>query len=382
MPSLRRAAGAARRVRRPRSHARFPDIPRRVSGYNLDSLLPEKNFHVAQALVGSEGTLVTVLRAELKLVPRVKAHTLVLLGYPDIATAADAVPAVVRTGPIALEALDEKLVGFQREKHLNPHALDLLPEGGAWLVVQMGGETQAEADGEADELLRGDRARPRRRDGRVLRRPDSRTELWEVRESALGATAHVPGEDLPGRDGRTRRSDPDRLGDYLRDLRSLFDEYGYSQASLYGHFGQGCVHCRIPFDLFTAAGISQFRSFLERAADLVASYGGSLSGEHGDGQARGELLAADVRAGDRARVRALQGDLRPRRPDEPRQGRRAVPARREPPYRAPTTTTTSDGTYFQYPSTTEAASPTPCSAASGSASAGAKAAASCALRTW
>jgi FAD/FMN-containing dehydrogenase/Fe-S oxidoreductase len=269
---------------------RYPDIPRRVSGYNLDSLLPEKHFHVAQAIVGSEGTLATVLHAELKLVPQVKAHTLVLLGYPDIAGAADAVPTVVRTGPIALEALDEKLVGFQREKHLNPHALDLLPDGGAWLLVQMGGETQAEADRDADGLLstvgRG------RDDPSVafFDDPTHERELWEVRESGLGATAHVPGEDLTWPGWEDSAVGPDRLGDYLRELQSLFDEFGYSEASLYGHFGQGCVHCRIPFDLFTAAGIKQFRAFLERAADLVASYGGSLSGEHGDGQARAELL--------------------------------------------------------------------------------------------
>ncbi len=193
--------------------ARFPAIPRRVSGYNLDSLSPEKNFHVAQALVGSEGTLVTVLRAELKLVPRVQAHSLVLLGYRDIATAADAVPAVVRTGPIALEALDEKLVGFQREKHLNPHALDLLPDGGAWLVVQMGGESQAEADRGADELLA---AIGRDRDDATVAFFDDATheqELWEVRESRArrhrarpGRRSHLAGMGgLCGRPGSPRR---------------------------------------------------------------------------------------------------------------------------------------------------------------------------------
>ncbi len=269
---------------------RFPAIPRRVSGYNLDSLAADNSFQLAQALVGSEGTLVAVLRAELKLVPVVKAHALVVLGYPDIAAAGDAVPAVVDTGPIALEALDDKLVGFQREKHLNPHALDLLPEGRAWLVVQMGGATREDADRQARELLEAIDRGPDDPDVAMFDDPTRERELWEVREAALGATAHVPGEHLTWPGWEDSAVAPDRLGDYLRDLRSLFEEYGFTETSLYGHFGQGCVHCRIPFDLFTVAGIAAFRSFLERAADLVASYGGSLSGEHGDGQARGELL--------------------------------------------------------------------------------------------
>jgi FAD/FMN-containing dehydrogenase/Fe-S oxidoreductase len=269
---------------------RYPDIPRRVSGYNLDSLLPEKHFDLAQALVGSEGTLVTVLRAELKLVPRVPFATLVVLGFPDVAAAADAVPAVLRSGPIALEGIDEHLIGFQRKKHRNPHALDLLPEGRAWLMVQLGGTSRDEADANAAEMLQDIE---RRRDDDDVRFFDDReheAQLWAVRESGLGATAHVPGQRPAWPGWEDSAVSPDRLGDYLRDLQRLFDEYGYSETSLYGHFGQGCVHCRIPFDLFSAGGVAAFRSFLERAADLVASYGGSLSGEHGDGQARAELL--------------------------------------------------------------------------------------------
>jgi FAD/FMN-containing dehydrogenase/Fe-S oxidoreductase len=269
---------------------RYPDIPRRVSGYNLDSLLPEKGFHVAQALVGSEGTLATILRAELKLVPRVKKATVVMVAFDDIAAAGDAVPVILPSNPIALEGLDDKLVGFQRTKHLNPHALDLLPEGGAWLLVQMGGDTKDEADAAADEMLR--LLHLSRDSDRVTFYDDPQHEqqLWHVRESGLGATARVPGrrDSWPGWEDSA--VDPSDLGDYLRDLQALFDRYDLSQASVYGHFGQACVHCRIPFDLVTAGGVAAFRAFLEDAADLVASYGGSLSGEHGDGQARGELL--------------------------------------------------------------------------------------------
>ncbi len=270
---------------------RFPRIPRRVSGYNLDSLLPEHGFNVAGALVGSESTLVTVLRAELKLVPVVKARTMVILGYPDVAAAGDAVVDVLPSQPVILEGIDRKLVDFERRKGMNRPALELLPSGGAWLIVELGGDTNDEADGRADELLG---RLGRRRDGQDVRffdDPAHEEELWEVREAALGATARVPGmsDTWPGWEDSA--VDPADLGEYLRDLNRLYEEFGFTQASLYGHFGQGCVHTRIPFDLFTADGVRQFRSFLERAADLVASYGGSLSGEHGDGQARGELLA-------------------------------------------------------------------------------------------
>jgi FAD/FMN-containing dehydrogenase len=266
----------------------FPRIPRRVSGYNLDSLLPENGFDVAAALVGSESTLVTVLRAELRLVPVVTHHTLVVLGYPSIDQAADAVPAVVEHGPIALEGMDDKLIGFQRLKHMNAEALRLLPEGGGWLLVQFGGTTKEEADRRARALV--DAADGEGPTAAVLHDPDRQNELWTVRESGLGATAHVPGqpETFPGWEDSAVA--PDCLGDYLRDLHALYREFGYETASVYGHFGQGCVHSRIPFDLYDAEGVSAYRRFLERAAELVTRHGGSLSGEHGDGQQRGELL--------------------------------------------------------------------------------------------
>ncbi|MEV0809824.1 FAD-binding and (Fe-S)-binding domain-containing protein [Micromonospora sp. NPDC050200] len=268
---------------------RYPDIPRRVSGYNLDSLLPEKNFHVAQALVGSEGTLVTVLRARLKLLPVVPAKSLVFLFYPDIAAAGDDVPRILRYDPIAVEGLDDKLIAFERRKNLHPEALHKLPEGGGWLMVQFGGATTADADAAADRMIDA----LRRDGGPAVHRfdnPADEEQMWLVRESGLGATARVPGERDTWEGWEDSAVPPDRLGGYLRDLDQLFREYGFEQASLYGHFGQGCVHTRIPFEMTTAAGVRQFRSFIERAADLVVSYGGSLSGEHGDGQARGELL--------------------------------------------------------------------------------------------
>ncbi|MCW8378201.1 FAD-binding and (Fe-S)-binding domain-containing protein [Streptomyces justiciae] len=272
---------------------RFPDIPRRVSGYNLDSLLPEHGFDVAGLLVGSESTLVTVLRAELKLVPVVKEQTLVVLGFPDIDTAADAVPEILPYEPIALEGVDSRLIRDERIKHLNPKARAQLPEGNAYLMVQFGGETVEESDEHAHRMLDG--LHESEHDPKVafFDDPSHEEELWQVREAGLGATAHIPGHPDTFEGWEDSAVPPDRLGEYLRRLRRLYEEFGYlsdTGPSLYGHFGHGCVHTRIPFDLYSADGVAAYRRFMERAADLVAEFGGSFSGEHGDGQSRGELL--------------------------------------------------------------------------------------------
>jgi FAD/FMN-containing dehydrogenase/Fe-S oxidoreductase len=271
---------------------RYPDIPRRVSGYNLDSLLPENGFHVAQALVGSEGTLVTVLEAGLRLVESPSRRALLVLGYPDVAHAADAVPTVLESRPIGLEGLDHLLFELAQHKHLHPQALKKMPRGRAWLLAEFGGDDQDEANAKARDLA--ERLRRSKEhapvDSTLVDDPEEERQVWQVREAGLGATAR--GEDgaaaWPGWEDSAVH--PRDLGGYIRDLQSLYDKYGY-QASLYGHFGQACLHTRIPFELTTAHGIAQFRSFVTEAAHLVADkYGGSLSGEHGDGQARGELL--------------------------------------------------------------------------------------------
>ena len=272
---------------------RYPDIPRRVSGYNLDSLLPELGFDIGRFLVGSEGTLVTVLRAELELVPVVKARTLVVLGFPDIAAAADAVPAIVEHDPIALEGVDHYLVRDQQIKGMNAQALEELPAGTGFLMVQFGGDDARQADEHAHAMLAAIGDTEHEPDVVFYDDPEREDELWRVRESGLGATAHVPGKPDTFEGWEDSAVPVDRLGDYLRDLRGLYEEFGYASdtgPSLYGHFGQGCVHTRIPFDLYSTEGVTTYRRFMERAADLVVGYGGSLSGEHGDGQSRGELL--------------------------------------------------------------------------------------------
>ncbi|MGC4933097.1 FAD-binding and (Fe-S)-binding domain-containing protein [Gordonia sp. DT30] len=278
----------------------YPDIPRRVSGYNLDSLLPEHNFDVAGLLVGSEATLVTVLHAEIELVPVLPERAVVVLGYDSVADAADHVPVVIRSDPIALEGLDHRLIVDEQRNHIDPDALHDLPAGKAFLMVQFGGQTRAEV-ADAVARLRSDLGIGKDDPHvSVLKDPAVEDKLWQVREAGLGATAHVPGQPDTWPGWEDSAVAPDRLGDYIRDLQGLYEKYGYlgeTAPSIYGHFGQGCVHTRIPFDLTSAQGVATYRAFMSDAARLVADYGGSLSGEHGDGQGRGELLP--IMFGDR-----------------------------------------------------------------------------------
>ena len=268
---------------------RYPHIPRRVSGYNLNYLLPENSFHVAKALVGSEGTCATVLEATCKLVKSPPARVLLLIAYPDIYQCADHVPEVMAHRPIGLEGIDDLLVEYTRRKGINSEGLALLPEGGGWLFAEFGGETAADATDQANKLisaLERDATPPH---VRLLTDNDQAKRVWEVRESSLGVLAHVPGEPPAWEGWEDSAVAPERLGSYLRSLKKLMNEHGY-RGALYGHFGHACIHTRIDFDFTTQKGISKFRKFVEEAADLVVSFGGSLSGEHGDGQARAELL--------------------------------------------------------------------------------------------
>jgi FAD/FMN-containing dehydrogenase/Fe-S oxidoreductase len=268
---------------------RFPRIPRRVSGYELDALLPEHCFNVARALVGSEGTCVTVLEATVRLIEAPRARALLVLGFGTVFKAADAVMDVLDAGPIGLEAIDDVLVGNLREKAKLPRELRLLPDGDAWLLVEFGAPSAAAAEDAARALSKRMTGRGGARSAAVFVDPHEIEMVWLVRESGLGATAFVPGQAATWEGWEDAAVAPEKLGAYLRDFRRLMDRHEYC-GSLYGHFGQGCVHTRINFDLETPEGIATFRRFIDEAADLVVSYGGSLSGEHGDGQARGELL--------------------------------------------------------------------------------------------
>lgn len=270
---------------------RYVDIPRRVSGYNIDELLPENGFNVARALVGTEGTCVTVLEATLELVPDPAARSLLVVGYEDIFSVARNLETILEYEPLACEAVDERLHHNEVAMGMHPDAISLLPDGGAWLLIEVGGDTKNEADAKAreiDERLGHEHAPPV---GTTLFDDDEQeARLWQVRESGLGATAFPPdqtGEHWPGWEDSA--VDPSVMEPYLHDLGALYDDYGFHGA-MYGHLGDGCVHSRIDFDLRTPGGLVHYRRFMEAAADLVVSYGGSLSGEHGDGQQRGELL--------------------------------------------------------------------------------------------
>ena len=267
----------------------FPKIPRRVSGFDLPALLPEQGFNLAQAIVGSEGTCVVILEAEMKLMPEPKARSLVVLGYPDVYAAGHACPQVMKHKPIGLEGIDHLLIEYMQNKGLNLDDIPLLPKGDGWLLVEFDGKDKEEADSKCKALMEELKKGENPPNMNLFDDPKQEKKIWEIRESGLGATAFVPDKPdmYPGWEDSA--VPPEKVGDYLKDLRDLFTKYGYNP-SLYGHFGQGCIHCRVSFDMKTEEGLEKYKKFTEEAARLVVSYGGSLSGEHGDGQSRGSLL--------------------------------------------------------------------------------------------
>jgi FAD/FMN-containing dehydrogenase/Fe-S oxidoreductase len=280
--------------------AGFPSVdvlPRRVSGYNLDELLPEKGFNVARALVGTEGTCAVALNATLLLTPALFERTTVLVQYPGIAEAGSHVTEIMAWRPIGLEAIDHLLVQDQQLKSLNLEGLHELPrrgDGGAWLMVQFGADTKEESVQRAEDFaawLQKDKgyAADRMLISKSVQEGGNSEDLWAIRESGLGSTAFPPdgGDHWPGWEDSA--VPPDRVGDYVRDLQKLYAKHGL-RGAMYGHLGEGCIHSRINFELRTAEGLRTYRAFLEQAGDLVVSYGGTMSGEHGDGQQRAELL--------------------------------------------------------------------------------------------
>jgi FAD/FMN-containing dehydrogenase/Fe-S oxidoreductase len=274
--------------------ARFPKIKRRVSGYNLDQLLPENGFNVARALVGSEGTCVVTLQAKTRLVHSPKSRVILVLGFPDIYQAGDAVPEILPFKPIATEGLDERIIGGLRERGLRGADIALLPAGNAWIMIEFGADTIEAASAQAQALIDHYAGKTRgelKPSSWLITDAGICERIWTIRETAASATALTihPDEPDPAVGWEDAAVDPLRLGDYLREFQALVDRHGY-QTSLYGHFGDGCIHARITFDTRSVEGIKVWRSFLRAAAELVVKYGGSLSGEHGDGQAKAEFL--------------------------------------------------------------------------------------------
>ncbi|WP_246430453.1 FAD-binding and (Fe-S)-binding domain-containing protein [Streptomyces rectiverticillatus] len=257
----------------------FPDLPRRISGYALDALLPERRADVARAFTGSEGTLGVLTEATVRLVEAPRARVLAVLGYADESAAADAAPLLLPHRPLTVEGMAADLVG--------PAAAAGLPRGAAWLFVETGGGTAAEARARAEEIARV--AAPAATGCTVVADAAGQRALWRIRDDAAGTATRLPDgtEAWPGWEDCA--VPPARLGAYLRDFRALLRRYGLHGAP-YGHFGDGCIHVRIDFGLTRPDGVRRFRDFSGDAAELVVAHGGSLSGEHGDGQARAELL--------------------------------------------------------------------------------------------
>ncbi len=254
----------------------FPDLPRRISGYAVDALLPEHRADVARSLCGSEGTLAVLTEAELTLVRAPRARALAVLAYADESGAAQAAAGLLPYRPLTVEGMAADLV---------PSGADLPPRGGAWLFVEAAGDTEAEARAAAEAIVRAADVV----DALVVTDPVRQRALWRIREDASGTATRMPdgSEAWPGWEDCA--VPPARLGAYLRDFRALLAGHGL-RGTPYGHFGDGCIHVRVDFDLLTGPGVARFRRFSEELADLVVAHGGSLSGEHGDGQARAELL--------------------------------------------------------------------------------------------
>ncbi|MBD8079811.1 FAD-binding protein [Cellulosimicrobium arenosum] len=260
----------------------FGRFGRQVSGYSLEHLLPENGSDLAKALVGTEGTLVTVLAATVRLVPVPSAPTLVVLGYPDMPSAADDVPTFLDLNPLAVEGLDARLVDVVRRAK-GDASVPPLPPGAGWLMVEVGGATPEEARENAELIVGASGS-----DATMIlpAGPDA-TKMWQIRADGAGLAGRTPQGEQAWPGWEDSAVPPERLGDYLRDLDALMETYGVDGLP-YGHFGDGCVHLRI--DLPLEASGSVLRTFMLEAAALVAKYGGSLSGEHGDGRARSELL--------------------------------------------------------------------------------------------
>lgn len=262
----------------------FGQFGRQVSGYALEHLLPENRFDVARMLVGSEGTLGLVTEATVRLVNEPESSVLVVLGYSDIAAAGDASPSVLRFSPTACEGIDSRIVDVVRTRR-GPNAVPPLPRGSAWLFVEVVGASAGEALERANHVA----AQCGADDSLIVTDPGQTAALWRIRADGAGLAGRSP-SGLPAHAGwEDAAVPPDRLGDYLRDFDRLMTDFGVTGLP-YGHFGDGCLHIRVDLPLDKPGGTEVFRKFLVAAGTLVAGYGGSLSGEHGDGRARSELL--------------------------------------------------------------------------------------------
>ncbi len=265
---------------------------RQVSGYSLEHLTPEGGRNLAAMLAGTEGTLVLILSITVRLVPLPEAPVLAALGYQSMIDAADDVPALLAHSPLAVEGMDRRLVDVVRA-HKGPGAVPALPEGDGWLLVEVGAPGEnLEATLERARALCADSAAI----DTVVYPPGAQASaLWRIRADGAGLGGRTPPDGAGGGDQQAwpgfedAAVPPENLGAYLRDFTALMEEFDID-GLLYGHFGDGCVHVRLAMPLETPGGVAHSRAFLQSAARICAAHGGSVSGEHGDGRARGELL--------------------------------------------------------------------------------------------
>jgi FAD/FMN-containing dehydrogenase len=302
----------------------FGRFGRQVSGYSLEWLLPENGFDVAKFLAGTEGTLGVITGATVRLVADAPAKTMVALGYPTMPEAADAMPAILPFRPTAVEGMDARIVDVVR-RTLGESAVPALPEGAGWVFVELVGEHGAELASRAADLVASSGCL----EGWVVADPAIASALWKIRSDGAGL-AGVSLERPAYAGWEDAAVPPEKLGAYLRDFDALLERH-HLHGLPYGHFGDGCVHCRIDFPLTQADdGAAQYRAFIEEAADLAASYGGSMSGEHGDGRARSELLGRMYTPEALELFAAVKADLRPAQPAQSGRPGRPGPTGRRP----------------------------------------------------
>ena len=294
-PGAREQALADRMARLGQEHRllverRFGTFSRQISGYALQHLLTEPAPDLVRLLCGSEGTLATTLEATVDLVRLPAASSLLVLGFPDSGSAADSVPAILPHGPLTIESINATLVDRLPDQVRAAAVTAGLPPGQMWLLVELGADTQQQTAALGERVAEAVRDTVPGATAAVVSDPAAQAVLWRCRRDGTGlATRRADGGEAWG-GWEDAAVPPQRLGDYLRSLDDLMARFGYTGSS-YGHFGEGCMHIRMDFDLLSDAGVRDYRSFVEQATDLVVSLGGSVSGEHGDGRARSELAA-------------------------------------------------------------------------------------------
>jgi FAD/FMN-containing dehydrogenase/Fe-S oxidoreductase len=266
--------------------ARYPRIMRRVSGYNLDELVKPQPFGLHRLAVGSEGTLVVVVEMKMRLVRRPRATALDVVHFADLQEALDASQEILTTGPYAVELTDKMILDLARGNLEHRGRMGFVRgDPQAIMIVEYAGDSEAEvrAKVEAFEALR---ARQRMGFGAHLAfDPAEQQSIWKLRKAGLGLLLGTRGDRKPIAFVEDTAVDPARLGPFIKEFREILAKHD-AAAGYYGHCSVGCLHIRPLIDLKDERGLRQVQAIAEEITQLVLTYGGALSGEHGDGRAR------------------------------------------------------------------------------------------------